>query len=150
MDDEPNLYNQKSFCLTKSSLKTAEGQHKDTTNGCRWAIESRNNQAHSTYFIIWVFPKIGVPQNGWFIREILIKMDDLGVPLFSETSISSYFKLLKFQVFPRFFSQPTFSKWFTFMIPTQEHVERRHGCLAVPWKKGLLWGVGFLEGEREM
>ena len=28
--------------------------------------------------IIWVFPKIGVPQNGWFIIENLIKMDDLG------------------------------------------------------------------------
>ena len=25
---------------------------------------------------IWVFPKIGVPQNGWFV------MDDLGVPPF--------------------------------------------------------------------
>ena len=31
--------------------------------------------------------KIGVPQNGWFIMESLIKMDDLGVLLFSETSI---------------------------------------------------------------
>ena len=37
---------------------------------------------------IWWFPKIGVPQNGWFIMENPIKMDDLGVPLFSETSIS--------------------------------------------------------------
>jgi len=33
-------------------------------------------------------PKIGVPQNGWFIMENLIKMDDLGEnPLFSETPI---------------------------------------------------------------
>ena len=34
-----------------------------------------------------MFPEIVIPQNGWFIMENPIKMDDLGVPLFSETSI---------------------------------------------------------------
>ena len=36
---------------------------------------------------IWMFPKIGVPENGWFIVGNPIKMDDLGVPLFLETPI---------------------------------------------------------------
>ena len=40
-----------------------------------------------------MFPKIGVPENGWFIVETHIKVDDLGVPLFLEIPICMPTKL---------------------------------------------------------
>ena len=45
-----------------------------------------------------VSKKIGVPQNGWFVMESPIKMDDLGVPLFLETPI--YYSLEVFGFLP--------------------------------------------------
>jgi len=38
--------------------------------------------------VIWGFPEVGVFKNGWFTMENPIKMYDLGVPLFQETTIS--------------------------------------------------------------
>ena len=61
------------------------------TSGIKTLIKiCLTNKTHPKWYVycIWVFPKMGVPQNRLFIMENPIKMHDLGVPLFSETSIS--------------------------------------------------------------
>ena len=46
-----------------------------------WVVEAMSNFNGEK----WGFPKMRVPQNGWFIVEIPIKMDDFGGPPFMET-----------------------------------------------------------------
>jgi len=58
--------------------------------------EKKNNPPITGLKIyIRVFPKIKVPQNGWSMMEIPIRMDDLGVPLFLETPIYIYYRKMR-------------------------------------------------------
>ena len=66
-----------------SHTKTVDTCHVSTCNVQFWWLDP---MCFTASFEIRVFPKIVVPQTGWFIMDILIKMDDLGVK-FLETPI---------------------------------------------------------------
>ena len=77
-------------------------------------------------YMIWVFPKIGVPQNGWFIMEKNpIKMDDLGgTTIFGNihisekqsTNNSKWWNLLKFFKVALGDAEGTFFPFFTLVV----------------------------------
>ena len=72
--------------ILSSQNKTLRSWEVGGKAGGKTWIPYRSPTHVSGQIVTWVFPNIGVPQNGWFVMENPIKMDDLGVPLFSETS----------------------------------------------------------------
>ena len=60
------------------------------------SLATRVNSLNIETKTIQVFPKIGVPQNGWFIMENRIKTDDLGgnTPIFGNTHTNTFKSIL--------------------------------------------------------
>ena len=69
------------FCLHIATHMTTKSISSRIFCTCH-DLRKKTPKNPTSYCNTWVFPKIGVPQNGWFIMENPIKMDDLGVPLF--------------------------------------------------------------------
>ena len=115
-------------------------------------IWSKNNQDGTVYvkiwfhspISIWVFPKIGVPQNGRFLMENPIKMDDLGVPLFSETPICISSSSLELK--PPLCLELKLHPWCCNLLLVQHRRTRKR---SVNWDWNS-WRLGSLQGRGDI
>ncbi len=86
---------------------------------------------------IFHIPKIGVPQNGWFIRENPIKMDALGYPYFWKHPYP-------FVLFPK--RNPVFSANFPRSCPSGWPAD----CAQFEARNNWITGQGGSKGQFEV
>ena len=100
-----------SFSTTSAASSSSSSLHALHVHA-RWYI-------NASPFAKWRFPKMGIPQNGWFLREHLIKMDDLGVLPVQKTIYDKLQKSLQ--------NLPTFLRTFPILAETFQ-VQRKLGA----------------------
>ena len=89
--------------------------------------------------IIWKFPKMGVPKNGWFIRKIPSNRMIWGAPLFQESPMSLETSTSKLEARP---GSPRFPRCRSTMISFSISSTGRRACSTVNY--ALLYQLGHV------
>ena len=124
---KPPIYNISCVQTQQKKIRTVERTKKNPCNSEKPRVDLKHTNTPWTNFDIWVFPKIGVPQNGCFFWKTLLKWDDLGLQLIFRISISVDFSVnlplicqgafLVSKLLCNFSTHPFYHCWVSFCPP---------------------------------